>query len=126
MIKNKNGFVLPYTIFIFMLVLNIFIFVVLCNLNTVKTFDNKINYYHVFILEERAKRHITEKIDANNVTNFETELIYYDQDFIYFIYQFDSVNRIWCCNLRIKYHNINEFATVYYNLNTHQLDFVSL
>ena len=58
---NNKGFVLLYVIFIFILVLNIFISLVLYNLNQNNYLIDKDKYYHVFIFEERAKRHIKER-----------------------------------------------------------------
>lgn len=118
---NKKAFILPYTCFLFIFVLNIFIFVVLCSLNTNNYYVDKNNYYHVFILEERAKRHIEEKISLNQANHNESELIYYDDDFIYLTYQFDSINQYWKVNMRIKYDNIDEYATIYYHLETKEI-----
>lgn len=118
---NRKGFFLPYTFFLFILVLNIFIFVVLCSLNTNNYYIDKNNYYHVFILEERAKRHVEEKITLNQVNHNESELLYYDEDFIFFTYQFDANNQYWRVNIRINHDTVDEYATIYYYLDTKEI-----
>ncbi|QVK19200.1 hypothetical protein KHQ81_05735 [Mycoplasmatota bacterium] len=118
---NKRGFFLPYTFFLLITVLNMVIFVVLCNLNTNNYYNEKNNYYHTFILEERAKRHIEEKITLNQVNHNESELLYYDEDFIYLTYQYDSTYQLWKISMRIKYKNIDEYGTIYYYLETKKI-----
>jgi len=121
MLNKKDGFFLPYTLFLLIFVLNMFIFVVLCNLNRINYYNDKNNYYHLFIYEERAKRHIEEKITLNQAFHNETELLYYDDEFIYFTYQFDHINQYWKVNIRISYHQIDEYAIIYYRLDTNEI-----
>lgn len=116
---NQKGYFLPYTLFLFIFVINIFTFVVLCSLNANKTFNDKDKYYHIFILEERAKRHIQERITENNLVNNEKELVYYDEDFIYFTYQLDT--DIWFVSVRIHYEDINQYAVIEYHLDTNEM-----
>lgn len=105
------------------IVLNMFIFVVLCNLNTKKTFDDRINYNHVFIMEERAKRIIKKRFIENSIENLETETIYYDNDFIHFDYVYNSQTKIWTVYIHIKYDTIHEYAYIYYSEITNELEF---
>src|SRR5690554_7393825 len=83
MINNNKGFCLFHVIFIVMLVINIFIYILLHNLNRNNYFRDKDKYYQVFIYEERAKRHINERFSVNQPSNNETELLYFDENYIY-------------------------------------------
>ncbi len=119
--NNKSGYFLPYMLFIFFLLLNIVIFVVLCNLSTNKMYVDRDKYYHVFIFEERAKRHIREMITLNKVKNNDTELIYFEDEFIYLTYQYDTNENIWKVNYRIKYQEIDEYGIIIYDLETKEI-----
>ncbi len=121
MCHNKHGFFLPYALFLFIFVLNMFIFVVLCSLNTNNYYNDKNNYYHIFILEERAKSHIKEKIILNQALNYETELIYYDEDFIYLTYYYDSSINKWTISFRINHEDIDEFGIITYDVDSDKL-----
>ncbi len=124
MIKSKVGFFLPYTMFIFILVLNIFIFIILCSLNTNRYYEDKDNYYQIFILEERAKRHITYKITNNLVSNFYQEQVFYDEDFLFLTYEFNESEKLWTITIRIYHKFINEFAQAYYDIETKELTYI--
>lgn len=112
---NNKGFVLFYIIFIFVLVLNIFIFNVLYNLNKNNYFNDKDKYYHVFILEERAKRHIKERFLINQPINNETEILSYENNYIFLLYKFDDMQKLWCINYQISYQDINQKGIIYYD-----------
>lgn len=123
--KSRSGFFIPYTMFILILVLNIFIFIILCSLNINKYYEDKDNYYQISILEERAKRHIIYKINNDLVSNFEQEQVFYDEDFLFLTYEFKEIDQLWQISLRINHQNINEFATVIYDLETKELSFTT-
>lgn len=123
--KSRSGFFIPYTMFILILVLNIFIFIILCSLNINKYYEDKDNYYQISILEERAKRHIIYKINNDLVSNFEQEQVFYDEDFLFLTYEFKEIDQLWQISLRINHQNINEFATIIYDLETKELSFTT-
>jgi|SRR5690554_4056587 len=121
MINNNKGFCLFHVIFIVMLVINIFIYILLHNLNRNNYFRDKDKYYQVFIYEERAKRHINERFSVNQPSNNETELLYFDENYIYFLYKYNYDEEIWCINYRISYNDINQIGIIYYNCITNDI-----
>lgn len=117
-LKNKNkGFILPYVMIIAFLVINIFIFTTLLYLGEKKLYNDKINYYQILILENRTKKHVYNKITSNNVENFESELIYYDEDFVYLTYEYNLSGNYWKVNVRINHNDIDQFAYIYFYLD---------
>lgn len=121
MINNKKGYCLVYILFIFILLINILTTVILCNLNRNSYYIDKDKYYQIFILEERAKKHVKERFMTNQPINNETELLYFDDDFIYFLYQYNDEREIWNITYRISYQKIDQKGIIIYDTTTSEI-----
>lgn len=121
MINNKKGYCLVYILFIFILLINILTNVILCNLNRNSYYIDKDKYYQIFILEERAKKHVKERFMTNQPKNNETELLYFDDDFIYFLYQYNDEREIWNITYRISYQKIDQKGIIIYDTTTSEI-----
>jgi len=120
---NKKGFILPYVLFLSLVILNIFVLTLMIYINEKRIYYDKINFYQMCVLEERTKRHIVDKITQNNVENNETEMLVYGEDFVYLNYYYDEVNNYWKINIRIYHNELNEYATIYYDIDEGSLKF---
>ena len=118
---NKRAHVLLIVLIYIIFVLNIFTFTVLIYFNEKTIANDKLNYYHLFLLEERAKTHIFDKITSGNVTHFETEMLYFDDDFIYLRYFYNFQNRYYHIEMRIYHNGINQYADLYFYIDTQTL-----
>jgi hypothetical protein len=86
------------------------------NLNITKYYNDKDKYYQIFILEERAKRHVLIKFSSEQPQNNETELLYHDYGFVYLRYQYDVNKQIWNVHYRINYDDIDQYGIIYYDV----------
>ncbi|MDF2700220.1 MAG: hypothetical protein K0Q49_1776 [Haloplasmataceae bacterium] len=120
---NNKGYLLPYVLFLNLILLNIFILSITICLNEKKTFNDKDKYYHVFILEERAKRHVYEKLSGYSDTLAIDEVLNYEGDTIYLKYSFDQNNDVWTIILNVCYDNVYETAYIYYYINDDKIRF---
>lgn len=116
--KKGNGYILPYTLFLSILVLNMVIFVVLCILSTKKLYNDQNNHYHFFICQNRIRNHITEMINENKLVNNYNETLYYDETLIVLTYKLDTTKKRWVINYRIEYHNDRQLGSFIYDIET--------
>lgn len=122
-LENKNGFLLPYTFLTCMIVLNIVIFVVLCNLNTKNYYEDVDNYYHMILLEQRAKRILKAEIKKGNVQKSYTIKIIEDDYRIYFT--FTSVTTAkYELSFEFYYQKLFEYGIIYYDTTTESIEII--
>ena len=121
MIKNKSGFVLPYVLFLVMIIIEAVFLIIMLNVNVSKYYEDRDTYYRIFIYEERAKRHIIKRFENNPPQNAERETIYFENDYLHLFYDRDLINKRWVIEYRICINNIAEVGVFYYSLDTKKI-----
>ena len=58
---------------------------------------------------------------TNQPKNNETELLYFDDDFIYFLYQYNDEREIWNITYRISYQKIDQKGIIIYDTITSEI-----
>ncbi|ERJ13784.1 hypothetical protein [Haloplasma contractile] len=120
-LNNKKGYVLPYTLLLMVLLLNIFTLSLRLYLNEVMYYEKKHNHYQIMVVEERVKRHIINKIVTNQVVNMEKETIYYEHTSCFILYLYDYTRNDWKVNVTIRYKEIKITRDYLYTSETMEL-----
>lgn len=112
---------LPYCLFLLIIVLNIVVFCSWIYLSEVKSYHNKTKYYQLVILESRVVRHVQEQIDAGNT---EDEILYVEDGYVIMTYSYDSTNNEYLVLVRIIYLHYQSNVTIVYDPQLNEITYL--
>ena len=121
LMKSKKGHVLLHVLLLMVITINILTFTLRLYLMEKMYYYNKNKKNQIYLLAERAKRHILQFLTHESVPNFYSEYLYYGQFYIYIYYKYEYSGYYWDVNVTIYYEEIIKQNTYYYYPETQDL-----